>query len=61
MEFSLTKKGYSPKEVDEYIAAMKREYESTVIKQRDRIKQMLDEAAESEKESSEDISEENAS
>ena len=50
MEFSLTKKGYSPKEVDEYIAAMKREYESTVIKQRDRIKQMLDEAAESEKE-----------
>lgn len=43
MDFSVTKKGYSPAEVEEYITAVKREYESTIIKQRDRIKDLLDE------------------
>lgn len=50
IEFTVTKKGYAPKEVDEYIAAMKREYESTIVKQRDRIKQMLQEKEECERE-----------
>lgn len=50
MEFSLSKKGYTPKEVDEYIAAIKREYESTIIKQRDRIKEMLAEKEEADRE-----------
>lgn len=43
MEFNLTKKGYSPQEVEEYISAIKREYENTIVKQRDRIKEMLQE------------------
>lgn len=50
MEFTVTKKGYSPKEVEEYIAAVKREYESTIIKQRDRIKDMLAEKEKTDKE-----------
>ena len=50
MEFTITKKGYSPKEVEDYIAAIKREYESTVVKQRDRIKELLDEKQDAEKE-----------
>lgn len=50
MEFSVTKKGYSPKEVDAYLAAVKREYESTIVKQRERIKQMLAEKEETDKE-----------
>ncbi|MDE7372618.1 MAG: DivIVA domain-containing protein, partial [Clostridia bacterium] len=31
MEFHVVKKGYAPSEVDEYVAAVKREYEATVI------------------------------
>ncbi len=50
MEFSVTKKGYSPKEVEEYIAAVKREYESTIVKQRERIQTMLEEKEAAEKE-----------
>ncbi len=50
MEFSVTKKGYSPKEVEEYIAAIKREYESTIVKQRERIQTMLEEKEAAEKE-----------
>lgn len=50
MQFSVTKKGYAPKEVDEYIAAVKREYEKTIIKQRDRIQEMLEKQEETERE-----------
>lgn len=50
MEFSIVKKGYAPKEVDAYIAAVKREYESTILKQRDRIKEMLREKEAADKE-----------
>lgn len=50
MGFSITKKGYSPAEVDEYIAAVKREYESTIVKQRDRIQSMLEEKEAADKE-----------
>lgn len=50
MEFTVVKKGYSPKEVNEYIAAVKREYENAIVKQRERIKTLLEEKAETEKE-----------
>lgn len=50
MEFSIVKKGYAPKEVDAYIAAVKREYENTVVKQRDRIAELLAQKEENEKE-----------
>lgn len=50
MDFSVVKKGYSPKEVEEYIASLKREYDSTIVKQRDRIKAMLEEQETAQKE-----------
>lgn len=50
MQFSTVKKGYAPKEVDEYIAAVKREYEKTIVKQRDRIQEMLSKQQETEHE-----------
>lgn len=50
MDFSVVKKGYAPKEVDEYIAAVRREYEATIVKQRERIKEMLTEKEETERE-----------
>ena len=50
VKFTVTKKGYSPSEVDEYIAAVKREYEAAIIKQRDRIAQLVEENKQSEKE-----------
>ena len=50
MEFTVSKKGYSPKEVEEYIAAVKREYEATIVKQRDRIKSLLEDKEKSERE-----------
>ena len=43
VKFTITKKGYSPGEVDEYIAAVKREYEAAIIKQRDRIAELVEE------------------
>lgn len=50
MEFSITKKGYSPAQVDEYLAAIKREYENTISRQRDRITEMLAEKEKSDQE-----------
>lgn len=50
MEFIVTKKGYSPAQVDEYVAAIKREYENAINKQRARIAEMLAEKEKTDKE-----------
>ncbi len=50
MDFTLTKKGYSPIEVEQYIDTLKREYGNTIVKQRDRIAQLLEEKKQSDKE-----------
>lgn len=43
MDFTVTKKGYSTAEVDKYIDALKREYGNTIVKQRDRIAELIEE------------------
>lgn len=50
VKFTVTKKGYAQNEVDEYLAAVKREYESTIVKQRDRIAQLVEQNEANEKE-----------
>ena len=50
MGFSITKKGYSPAGENKYRPAVKREYESTIVKQRDRIQSMLEEKEAADKE-----------
>lgn len=49
MKFDIEKKGYKKSEVDEYVFALKNEYESKLAEQKNRIFQLRNELTEREK------------